>query len=108
MSPKKIERLIRTLREQGVEYIKTPEFEIRLHERVPGSVVVDSVIHPARAPSVPEPRPIIASVTPDAAIPPVENTIPHHENQVAKLLRLSDEDLVDKLFPDYTQESAVN
>lgn len=39
-----------------------------------------------------------------AAVPPVEIEIPHHVNEVANLLKLGDEDLVDKLFPDYTKE----
>ncbi len=37
------------------------------------------------------------------AIPPVESKIPHHVNEVADLLKLNDNDLVDKLFPDYSQ-----
>ena len=36
-----------------------------------------------------------------AAAPPVEMEIPHHINEVSKLLKLSDEDLVDKLFPEH-------
>ncbi len=91
MSPKKIERLIRTMREQGVEYIKTPEMEIRLREGFAAKVV-----------TVPQEK-IVEAPRPMAAVPPAETDIPHHENQVAKLLKLSDEDLVDKLFPDYTQ-----
>lgn len=38
-----------------------------------------------------------------AAIPPVEMDIPHHANEVLGLLKLSDADLVDKMFPDYSQ-----
>jgi hypothetical protein len=103
MSPKKIERLIRVLREQGVEYIKTPELEIRLSDRVSQPVVVRAdapapLVAPAQAQRV-----HAAPEAPAAAVPPVENEIPHHENQVAKLLKLSDEDLVDALFPITTE-----
>lgn len=38
-----------------------------------------------------------------AAIPPVEMEIPHHVNEVLGLLKLSDEQLVDKMFPDYSK-----
>jgi hypothetical protein len=37
---------------------------------------------------------------------PTQLEIPHHENKVANLLKLSDNELVDKLFPDYTQQGA--
>ena len=40
---------------------------------------------------------------PSQAIPPVETEIPHHENEVLNLLKLSDEQLVDKMFPDYSE-----
>ncbi len=100
MSPKKIERLILTLRAQGVEYLKTPEIEIRLRDLPAGSQVVT---YPVRVDVSPVPVPAKQSA-PDtgAAVPPVGNEIPHHTNEVAKLLKLSDEDLVDRLFPDYT------
>lgn len=42
------------------------------------------------------------SATPLAAIPPVTSAIPHHENEVLSLLRLGDEALVDRIFPDYS------
>jgi hypothetical protein len=47
---------------------------------------------------------------PLAAVPPVEMKIPHNASEVVNLLRLNDEDLVDRLFPDYTQieEGNVN
>ncbi len=58
----------------------------------------------------PEPLPSQPNLPtiPLAAIPPVEVEIPHHPNEVVSLLRLSDEDLVDKMWPDYstTEEGA--
>lgn len=58
-------------------------------------------------------NPLVAKEKPNAKMqaqsaPPVELSIPHHENEVAKLLKLSDEDLVDKLFPDYTDLPQTN
>jgi|SRR5665213_2733239 len=45
----------------------------------------------------------ILEPTPSQAAPPVEVDIPHHANEVLNLLRLNDEDLVDKMFPDYSE-----
>ena len=39
------------------------------------------------------------------AIPPVDIEIQHHVNEVKSLLKLSDEDLVDKMFPDLSQQA---
>lgn len=41
---------------------------------------------------------------PPAAIPIAELKIPHNASEVVNMLRMSDADLVDRLFPDYTQE----
>lgn len=43
---------------------------------------------------------------PLAAIPPVAIDIPHHLNEVRGLLKLSDEALVDRMFPDFSQLEA--
>lgn len=100
MSPKKIERLIKTLREQGVEYIKTPEIEIRLREHLPVAVQLPrAATH--HSPDISRVAQVPAPPT-GAAVPPVDDNIPHHTNEVAKLLKLSDAELVDRLFPDYT------
>lgn len=52
-------------------------------------------LRPAKKP-VGRPKKIV----PGQAAPPVETSIPHHVNEVAALLKLSDEDLVDRMFPD--------
>lgn len=41
-----------------------------------------------------------------AAVLPVQMEIPHHPNEVVSLLRTSDEDLVDRLFPEQQIEEA--
>lgn len=40
---------------------------------------------------------------PLAAIPPVQLEIPHHPNEVVSILRMSDEAMVDAMWPDYTK-----
>lgn len=102
MSPKKLERLIRTMREQGVDYLKAPEIEIRFRDKP-----MDAQLARPSTPHTPAPVRVVSVPAPPtgAAIPPVDDSgIPHHTNEVKNLLRLSDEDLVDKLFPDYTQQ----
>lgn len=37
---------------------------------------------------------------PPQAVPPVEMEIPHHTNEVMSLLKMNDNDLVDKMFPE--------
>lgn len=91
MNERKLARIIRLLRENGVAHLKTLEFEIRLSDGHGPKAFVPPAQERAKAPPH------------EAAAPPVENAIPHHVNEVANLLKLSDEDLVDKIFPDYTQ-----
>lgn len=43
-----------------------------------------------------------------AAIPPVTMDIPHHQSEVVSMLRMSPNDLVERLFPDYTQEGIAD
>lgn len=40
---------------------------------------------------------------PLAAIPPTDIEIPHHVNEVMSLLRMGDEELVEKMFPDMSE-----
>ena len=93
MKPEKAEKLFQLMKQYGVEHFKSGEVEIK----------ISSVTETARInlPSVTEKASIKAPEP--QAIPPVEMKIPHHVNEVANLLRLNDNDLVDKLFPDYTQ-----
>lgn len=43
-----------------------------------------------------------------AAIPPVTMDIPHHQSEVVSMLRMSPNDLAERLFPDYTQEGIAD
>lgn len=94
MNQKKLERIVKFLRENSVSHLKTAEFEISLSE--PGKPFVASQATQS-----------IPTLT-GAAIPPVETAIPHHVNEVANLLKLSDEALVDKLFPVATTTTEGN
>lgn len=100
MNPSKAEKLFELMKRHGVEHFKTMEVEIRMSSSQSTAPVITPKIE------VPESKP----VPPLQAIPPNEVKIPHHLNEVASLLKLNDEQLVDKLFPDYSQipHKAVN
>lgn len=99
MNPHKAEKLFLLMKQHGVEYFKTLELEIRMGVEIgPVKEPLEPVKAPPKAPrKVPAPQ----------SVPPVEQAIPHHVNEVKNLLKLNDNDLVDKLFPDYTQESLI-
>jgi hypothetical protein len=92
MNPSKAEKLFKLMKSYGVSHFKSLEVEIRIDLGGPAQLKPESSI-PTSVEKIPEPQ----------AIPPVEVEIPHHVNEVANLLKLNDSDLVDKLFPDYSQ-----
>lgn len=79
MNPKEIKALIKTLRAAGITHYKTPELELSL----------DPV----------EPKKRLRKAK---AEEPTE--IKHKVEELTSLLKLSDQDLVDRMFPDYTIE----
>lgn len=92
MTLKGTEKLLLLLRAHGVSHFKTAEVEIRIG--VPPSL--DSVIAVGAPPiNMPIQKPPATA----AAIPPVKMEIPHHINEAARLLKLSDEELVNEMFP---------
>lgn len=94
MDPKKYEKIFNLMQQFGVEYFKNDELEIKMRESS----------KPVAMPTAIKQKPGPKRKLPDPqAIPPVDMKIEHHVNEVANLLRLSDNDLVDKLFPDYSQ-----
>jgi hypothetical protein len=95
MKLEEIAQLIQLLKANGVTRFKSDDIELKFG----GSVSLDSsaAIIPTKIAETKAP--------PLQAIPPVDLDIVHHVNEVANLLKLGDEDLVDKLFPDYTQPS---
>jgi hypothetical protein len=93
MNPSKTEKLFSLMKQYGVEYLKTTEVEIRIGNLNHTVNTVTSPGHTVNTVSSPGPESA-------AAAPPTEMQIPHHENQVAKLLKLNDEQLVDAMFPE--------
>lgn len=92
MTIKNTDRFLKMLRAHGVSQFKSLEIEVSFaNVSVPASV--DSYV-----------RTIDKSVKKKApssqAAPPAKSKIPHHVNEVAALLKLSDADLVDRMFPD--------
>lgn len=96
MTLKRTEQLLKILRAHGVSHFKTLEVEVRIDV-------------------LPPPNPLIAvgsaslsdtKAPPSQAAPPVDMNIPHHVNEVAKLLKLGDAELVDALFPEPKPEKA--
>lgn len=92
MTVEHVERLILVLRSNGVSHYKALDLEIRFDGSNP----------PSRPIALPPTMPTAAASEPvsGAAVPPMEMKIPHHLNEVASLLKLSDEQLVDRMFPE--------
>lgn len=99
------ENLLCLMRKHGVSYFKSVEYEIRIDQALPLAKLPDQSAD--QNASGPVAHNNSHSVT-SASAPPVEMTIPHHVNEVKNLLKLSDEQLVDKLFPDYTEQVNAN
>lgn len=92
------ERLMTYMRANGVKYFKGLEVEIRLSD-LPQSQPspTEGISHGQSTDPQKTAAPIPST---GAAAPPVHMEIPHHVNEVQKLLRLGDNDLVDALFPE--------
>lgn len=95
MNPTKAEKLFSLMRQYGIAHFKNEQLEIKMGH-IPGALIQPEDI------VKPEPQ-VNMSATPSQAVPPVEMNIPHHVNEVHNLLKLSDNELVDKLFPDFSQ-----
>lgn len=94
MNIEKAEKLFSLMKQFGVEHFKTDKLEIKMSHNASGEKTIVPKVE------VPQIKAKGKKVPPSQAAPPVENVIPHHVNEAAKLLRLSDNDLVDKLFPE--------
>ncbi len=99
MTLKQTDKLLKLLRSHNVSHFKSLDLEVRL-EALSGANHL-AVVNPLEE----DPKKAAVVAPPyAAAAPPTENTIPHHVNEVAALLKLSDEDLVDKMFPEFPPE----
>jgi len=90
MTLQSTDKLLKLLRSHGVSHFKSPSIEVRID-----FAPQPSTLH-AVGPSLSETKAPESA----AAAPPVEMPIPHHINQVAQMLKMGDEDLVDALFPE--------
>lgn len=93
MNPEKLDKIFSLMKSYDVEYFKHKDFEIKM------GIEKEKIQHTEK----PKQQSLSKVTPPPQAIPPVDVNIPHHVNEVANLLKLSDEDLVDKLFPEYGQ-----
>ena len=83
MQPKELKKLIKTLRDAGVNYYKDGDLELKLGD---------------------EPSPIPVSQPVKALTPEEEKEIVHKIEKVRELYLGSDEDLLNRLFPDPVNE----
>ena len=106
MNPKDIKKLIKMLRAEGVTHYKTADLELnlspiemggRLTARLQPVKLKDAGSNPA--------CPAIPSKTPLDAPYEEEKPIEHNDVNLVSLLKLSDEDLLDRLIPDHTKEA---
>lgn len=103
MKVEKAAQMFALMKQFGVSYFKEDGVEIKFAE---------SEVKAAATTPAPAPQNIVNTASkgkgkkapPLQAVPPVESNIPHHVNEVASLLKLSDNELVEKLFPDPSQE----
>lgn len=86
LTPKEIKALVKTLRAAGVLQFKTPDIELSLAPIIVPELVKEPVA-----------RPIPLDTSAEE-----EKPIEHKVVELTSLLKLSDKDLVDRLFPDYT------
>lgn len=87
MTPKEIKTLIKTLRESGVTHYKSKDLELNLTPIL--EVVPRETIKPKAKVSVENGE-------------DESKEIIHKVEELTSLLKLSDKDLVDRLFPDHT------
>jgi hypothetical protein len=99
MTSKQIEKVFELMQRYGVQYFKNTELEIHLGNTPLKNQSVAPVADVADVTASND----VADIPPQA-IPPTEDNTPHHPNEVTSLLKLSDEDLVDKLFPDFSNQ----
>lgn len=89
IDPKNLREVIHVLKEYGVTYFKSDEMELKLDVTAQEDGKIPFPL--AQSTSVP----IKKDEDPE---------IKHKVDELTSLLRLGDEDLVDRLFPDYTKE----
>lgn len=103
MSPKELKALLKMLKLNGVTHFKSADFEISLRD---SSVIERGSPRSEVIGLIPVPATKEVSRETSEALPLEEKPIPHEVVQLTSLLKLSDVDLVDRLFPDHSREEA--
>lgn len=101
MTPGEFREIVMTMKEFGVSYVKMGKLELTMG---PGSLG-------AQAPTSSSHSPGHGGSTPPPVVFPLETAnlpdpIKHKVEEVTSLLKLGDIDLVNRLFPEPTEESA--
>jgi hypothetical protein len=89
IDPKNLRDVCEVLREFNVGYFKTSEIELTMS--------LSALANKISAPNNSQPK------DPEVS-PEEEKEIKHKVEELTSLMRLSDTDLVDRLFPDHTQD----
>lgn len=94
MTPGEFKRFAKTMRDFGISHFKMGDVEINMGQDILKETIADKV-----------PTSEVAGSNPAlAATPEEDNIIKHKVEQLESLMKLSDMELVDELFPDETQE----
>lgn len=94
MTPKEFEKIAKTMRKYGIARFKSDNVEIE-------GLTFGPVVDGPRQISVPEKKPHSISGNSEEQEP-----IKHKVEQLTSLMKLSDSELVDELFPDEEEQSA--
>jgi hypothetical protein len=99
MTVNETEQLLKVLCAHGVTHFKDQNVEIRIEPPHSMQQIHASPTQPPIAPH--QTAAVVERPTPPtaAAAPPVDMVIPHHVNEVAKLIKLDDNALAERLFP---------
>lgn len=95
MKSTELRAIAKVMDECGIVFLKTSDIELHrdpLHKRIeePKAFHVEQIKIPVDAPT------------------PAEDKIEHKTVELTSVMKLSDTDLVDKLFPDYTTEEEAS
>lgn len=106
MTAKQTENLVRALARLGVTYVKTSEIEVHLsaNSDAHSDPIVEQVETSLPRSPLQTPQATVASPPQPKEGEKSDKEIPHTIEELASLLKLSDKDLLDRLFPDATQE----
>lgn len=87
MTPGEFKKIVQTMKSYGVSYVKMDNAEIKMTDHA---------------------HPVAHEVTPfDSPVADDADPIKHKVEQMTSLMKLSDTELVDQLFPDHTETDEI-